>query len=165
MDLHCPNCNSTDLKKVSLAYQEGVSRGGGHARVRAVVIAGSGPDLVVGRASTRASQQSALSKQFGPPVKWSYRKVTGWLGLAFLCVGWLVSYTNAVATNATKVISAPLVFVGFVACVALVGMLFIAWQHNHSSYPRKYAEWNRSFLCQRCGAVSQYNVQKMAISD
>ena len=26
MDLHCPDCNSSDLKKVSLAYQENVRR-------------------------------------------------------------------------------------------------------------------------------------------
>ena len=160
MDSHCPKCNSTDLKKISLVYQEGLSRGGGHTRLRAAVIAGTGPDLVVARASTRTSQQSALSKQLGPPVKWSYRKVVGWLGLAFLCLGWLAFYTNAVATSATRVVSPPLVFLGFVACVALAGMLFVAWRHNHSSYPRKYAEWNRSFICQRCGALSQHSVQR-----
>ena len=155
MDLHCPKCNSSNLRKVSLAYQEGLSHGGGHARLRAAVIAGSGPDLVVGRACTRAFQQSVLSKQLGPPVKWSYRKAVGWLVLAFLCLGWLLFYTNAVATNATKLVWAPLVFLGFVACSALAGILFLAWRHNHSSYPRKFAEWNRSFICQRCGAVSQ----------
>jgi len=35
--LRCPNCNSTDLKKVSLAYQEGLFD---TARLRAVAVGG-----------------------------------------------------------------------------------------------------------------------------
>src|SRR5437870_13051166 len=90
MDLRCPKCNSTDLKKVPLAYQEGLYRTDARTRLRAVVVGGNGPDLVVGRATTRGSQQSALSKKLSPPVKWSYLKVIFWSVLVFRCVGWLV---------------------------------------------------------------------------
>src|SRR5438445_13789842 len=78
MDLRCPKCNSTDLKKVSLAYEEGLFRTEGRSRLRAVVAGGGGPDLVVGRATTRGTNQSALSKKLTTPVKWSYPKVIGW---------------------------------------------------------------------------------------
>jgi len=60
MDLRCPKCNSTDLKKVSLAHQEGLFRSEGRTRLRAVAVGGGGPDLVVGRATTRGTEQSAL---------------------------------------------------------------------------------------------------------
>src|SRR6266436_5655034 len=103
MDLRCPKCNSTDLKKVSLAYQEGRFRTDSRTRLRAAVVGGNGPDIVVGRATTRGSQQSALSKELSPPVKWSHLKVIFWSVLVFLCVGWIVFYANIVTTNATTV--------------------------------------------------------------
>src|SRR6266849_2334892 len=105
MDLRCPKCNSTDLKKVSLAYQQGLYRSDARARLSAALVGGNGPDLVVGRATTQASHQSALSKQLSPPAKWSYLKVGSWSVLAFLCVGWLVFYINTVATNSEAVFS------------------------------------------------------------
>jgi hypothetical protein len=109
----------------------------------------------MGRASTNASHQSALSKGLNPPVKWSYRKLIFWSVLVFLCGGWLVFYVNIVATNATTVVSGPLALFGFIAAVTFVGALFVTWRHNQSTHPRAYAEWDRSFICQKCGAVSQ----------
>jgi hypothetical protein len=42
----------------------------------------------------------------------------------------------------------------FAAIFAL--LLFLVWRHNHSTYLQRYAEWDRSFLCSRCGVVSQH---------
>jgi len=49
MDLRCPKVQQHDLKKVSLAYEEGLFRSEGRTRLRAVVVGSGGPDLVVGR--------------------------------------------------------------------------------------------------------------------
>jgi len=155
MDLRCPKCNSTDLKKVSLAYEEGLFRTDACTRLRAAVIGGSGPDLVMGRASTQGSQQSALSNRLSPPVKWSYRKIIFWSLLVFLCIGWIVFYVNTVTTNATTVISAPLTLFSLVSAGVFVCLLFFVWRHNHSTYTQRYALWEQSFICQRCGHVSQ----------
>src|SRR5260370_39745555 len=148
MDLRCPRCNSTDLKKVSLAYQEGLYQTEGRTRLRAVAVADGGPDLVVGRATTRGSQQSAFSKQLSPPVKWSYLKVIGWSVLVFVCVGWLVFYVNTVTTNSTTVSSAPLALFALISSAIFALLLFLVWRHNHSTYARKYVSWHRSFSCQ-----------------
>lgn len=86
MDLRCPKCNSTDLKKVSLAYQEGLFQTEARSRLRAVAVGSGGPDLVVGRATTRGTQQSALSKKLTPPLKWSYLKVLGWSVLLLISI-------------------------------------------------------------------------------
>src|SRR5712692_7989528 len=99
MDLVCPKCNSTDLKKVSLAYQEGLYRTDVNTRLSAALVGGNGPDLVVGRATTQASHQSALSKRLSLSARWSYLKIGSWSILAFLCVGWLVFYVNTVTTD------------------------------------------------------------------
>ncbi len=158
MDLRCPKCNSTDVKKVSLAHEEGLFRSEGRTRLRAVVVGGGGPDLVVGRATTRGTEQSALSKKLTPPEKWSYLKVIGWSVLVFLCSGWLVFYVNTVTTNATTVLSAPLTAFSLISGAVFVLLLFFVWKHNHSTYQRQFAQWDDSFICQRCGTVSQYNL-------
>lgn len=153
MDLRCPKCNSTDLKKVSLAYQEGLFRTDARTRLRAAVAGASGADLIVGRATTRGTQQSALSKQLSPPEKWSYLKVGSSAGLAFLCVGWLVFYINTVATSSSTVSSTPLTFFVLISAASFALLLFLVWKHNHSTYQRQFAEWDRSFICQHCGTV------------
>src|SRR5258708_13131628 len=99
MDLRCPKCNSTDLKKVSLAYQEGLYRSDARTRLSAALVGGNGPGLLVGRATTQASHQSALSKQLSPPAKWSYLRVGSWSVLAFLCFGWLPFSLNPTPPN------------------------------------------------------------------
>ena len=159
MDLRCPKCNSNDLKKVSLAYQEGLYRTYARTRLSAAVLGGNGPDLVVGRATTRGSQQSALSIKLSPPLEWSYLKVVFWSGLVFLSLGWIVFYVNTVSTNATTLISAPLTIFGLVSAGIFVLLLFFIWRHNHTAYAQRYARWDQSFICHRCGDVSQQEVQ------
>ena len=155
MDLRCPKCNSTDLKKASLAHQEGLFRSKGRTRLRAVVVGGGGPDLVVGRATTRGTEQSALSKQLSPPAKWSYLKVGSWSVLAFLCVGWLVFYVNTVTTNSSTVSSPPLTFFVVISAAIFAFLLLLVWKHN-STYKKRFAEWDSCFICSRCGAVSEH---------
>ena len=154
MDLRCPKCNSTDLKKVSLAYQEGLYRADARTRLSAAVVGGNGPDLLVGRATTQVSHQSALSKRLSPPVRWSYLKVGSWSVLAFLCVGWLVFYVNTVTTNSSTVSSPALTFFFLIFAAIFALLLFLVWKHNHSTYQTRFAEWDRSFICRQCGTVS-----------
>jgi hypothetical protein len=157
MELRCPKCNSTDLKKVSLVYQEGTFRTEAQTRMRAAVIGGNGADLLVGSASTRASQQSDLSKQLSPPIKWSYRKIVFWSVLVFLCGAWLVFCVNTITRNATTVMSSALTAYAWLAAVVFAVLLALVTRHNLSIYPRRFAEWDRSFICQRCSAVSKHS--------
>jgi hypothetical protein len=134
MELHCSQCGSSDLKKVSLAYQEGLFQTQGSTRVQAALIGGSGPDLVLGRAITRTSLQSALSKQLSPREKWSYLKIGSWFLLVFLCLGWLIFYVGTVTANATTVLSTPVALFGLTAAGIFVLLLYFVWKHNHSAY-------------------------------
>jgi hypothetical protein len=154
MDLRCPKCNSTDLKKASLAYQEGLYRADARTRLSAALVGGNGPDLMVGSATTQAFHQSALSKQLSPPAKWSYLKAGSWSVLALLCVGWLVFYVNTVATNSSTVLSPPLTLFALISAASFALLLFLVWKHNHFTYQKRFAEWDSSFFCERCGAVS-----------
>ena len=158
MEFQCPNCKSTDLKKVSLIYQEGLQRVSTRTRLRGVVVGSDGPDVVLGRATTKGSHQTEISKALAPPMRWSYLKLLGRSVLVFLSVGWIVFYANTIATNSSSVSSLPLTIYSLLATGLFVVVLLAYLKHNHSSYPLRYAEWHRSFLCERCGCISQHEL-------
>jgi len=164
MDLRCPDCNSTDLKKVSLAYEEGLFRNEGRTRLRAVAVGSGGPDLVAGRATTRTTHQTALSKRLAPPVKWPYLKVIFWSVLGFLTVGWLVFYVNTITTKAETVVSTPVILFALISVPIVVVLLLVIWRHNHLTYPRRYVEWDRSFICEHCGTLSQHDLGTRSVA-
>ena len=153
MDLRCPNCESTNLKKISLAYQEGTYHINSRTRIRGLLFAGGGPGALVGGATTRGSQQSALSKRLSPPSKWSYAKLVLWSGVVTLMA--LVLYVQHVMSSPVPASSLPVKLYVVFAPVVLFLLLGIVWRHNHSTYRQKYAEWDESFICERCGTVCQ----------
>ena len=157
MDLRCPQCNSADLKKLSLAYQEGISHVNAHTRLRGVVVGSDGPDLVVGSGTTKGIQQTAISKAVAPPTRWSYKRLIGWSVLLFLAVGWIVFYTNTVTTNSESVVSVPLTLYVVVALGIFAVLVTYFWKHN-AGYRLKLEKWDRSFLCKRCGTISQQDM-------
>src|SRR5438876_4890424 len=82
--------NSSDPKKVSLAYQQGLSPTVAHTRLRAATVGRCGPDLLIGKAATCGVHQSVLSKQLSPPVKWPYRKLVLWWAVVSCSIGRIV---------------------------------------------------------------------------
>jgi len=130
-----------------------------HTRFRAAVV-GHGPDFVIGKATTRGFHQSVLSKQLSPPVKWSYRKLILWWALAFLSLGWIVFYINAinaVTKNSGAVLSPPLTFFALLSAATFLLLLVLFWRHNQFTYKHRYSQWERLFLCQRCGTLTSRN--------
>src|SRR5438552_7735277 len=146
MDLRCPKCSSTDLKKVSLAYQEGLFHVDTRTRMLGFLFASGGPDVLVGRATTRGVQQTALSKSLVPPSKWSYLKLILWsAAISFVA---LVAYIRVVMTTPPPVSSLPVkIYVAVTPLVFLV-LLGSIWRHNHLTYRKKYSQWNDSFICE-----------------
>jgi len=123
-------------------------------RLRGVVVGSDGPDVVVGRATTKGTQQTEVSKVLTPPKKWSYVKLFGRSVLVFLSVGWIVFYVHTVETNSSSVLSLPLGIYGILGIGIVAGVCILFWKHNHTTYPRQFAQWEQSFICQRCGTVS-----------
>jgi hypothetical protein len=151
-ELRCPRCGGSNLKKVSLAYQEGVYRVHTRSRFLGFLFGSDGPDLIVGRGVTEGVQQTELSKRLRPPTKWSYIKLTGWWAAVSVTV--LIMYVHSVMGSSTRV-SSPTAVVGmFVVGIGFLVSLFLVWINNRLAYPRQYEEWNHRWLCQRCGEVS-----------
>jgi hypothetical protein len=156
MDPQCPNCRSTDLKKVSLAYQEGVSHLQGHSRLRGFVFGGGGgPLFVAGRATISGIQRTELSKMLEPPVKWSYTRL--FVRAVAVTVVAIAAGVVFVASSTPPVSTLPIKLYVFIAPVIFLFLTFLVWRYNRLEYPLAYARWNRSYVCQRCGTVSVHD--------
>ena len=88
-------------------------------------------------------------------MKWSYRKLILWWALAFLSIGWILFYTNAVTKNSAAVLWPPLTLFGLLSAATFLLLLVLFWRHNQSTYKRRYTQWERSFLCERCGTLTE----------
>ena len=152
-ELRCPNCGGSGLRKVSLTHEKGVYHVDTKTRLRAFLFGSDGPNVIVGKAVTEGVHQTQLSRRLRPPMKWSYLKVFGWAVVIFFTV--LIVYVHSVMGSSTKVSALPAVVGMFVVATGFLISLVLIWGHNHLIYPRQYAEWNDSWLCQRCGGVSR----------
>jgi hypothetical protein len=92
------------------------------------------------------------SATLSPPQKWSYLKLLGrFVALSFVA---LVIYVHSPMARASTSSSLPLELYGLIASCVFVLLVFLTWKHNHFIHARRYGEWNRSFICKRCGALS-----------
>ncbi len=154
MDLRCPNCHTSDLKKVSLAYQEGVSRARTKSRLRALLFGEDGPNVIVGTAVMKGVYQTDLSRELRPPKKWSYGKVLLWAGIVSVIS--LIVFTHTVMGSSSMISALPVVVFGGIGLGVFLVLLLLVWRHNLLVYPQRYSRWNASYVCQRCGALSQH---------
>jgi hypothetical protein len=154
--LYCTHCQSTDLRKVSLVYEQGRFGLEARTRFRGFLLGTDGPDLIGGYAHTVGVVPSRLSNKLRPPVKWSYLKIVGWFVFFFLVA--LVAYIQSVKSSSRPASSLPVTIYVVVASCLLVFLELVIWRHNHHAYLFERTRWERSFLCMRCGRVSVHTV-------
>ena len=88
-------------------------------------------------------------------MKSSYRKLIRWWALAFLSIGWIVFYINTLTQNSAAVLSPGLTFFALLSAATFLLLLVLFWRHNQTTYKRRYSQWDRSFLCHRCGTLTE----------
>src|ERR1700730_14097979 len=135
----CPNCNSIDVKKTSLIHAAGVYESRGRI---SGFLAGSGEGLFFGR--YRGVSQSHLSKGVSPPTKLSY-SAPGLL--------WLVVFFPMMAIVGRAKLSALTTLISVFYVLALPVYLLLVLSYNWLVHPKKRKNWERKFMCQRCGAL------------
>jgi hypothetical protein len=158
MELRCPQCDSSDLRKGSLAYQEGLYHANMRTRLTGLLFGSVGPSALIGTARTKGFHQTELSRLLRPPMKWSYVKLIGWFALILFIS--LIAYAQMVMASPPPVSSLPGELFAASLCAVFVLFLAAVWKHNHTTYRAEYAKWGRSFVCQRCGAVSFHDVPR-----
>jgi hypothetical protein len=72
----------------------------------------------------------------------------------FVGIGWIIFYVNTITKNSSVVFSPPLIFFSLLSAATFLLLLVLFWRHNQSAYKRRYSQWERSFLCQRCGSLT-----------
>ena len=152
MDLRCPKCGWPHLTAASLVHQEGLQHVTLRRHLLGFVFFGGGPTPFIGRGTSRGVQQTELSRIVRPPAKWSYVRLV--LRSILVTIAAIVSYVVYVAASTPPVSTMPMKLYVFGAPVVFVFLAFSVWLHNRVEYPRQFARWERSFVCQRCGAVS-----------
>lgn len=142
----CPNCNSTDLRRLSLIHAAGSyeTRGG----ILGFLL---GDGLLFG--GYRGASQSRLSKMAGPPRKGSY------LGPAIL---WLVGFFIVMAFAGRGKLSTPTAIFSMAYLVLLPTLLIGTFVYNLFLRPKKLRDWENKFMCQRCGAVTEIRTSAQA---
>jgi uncharacterized integral membrane protein len=73
----------------------------------------------------------------------------------FLSIGWIVFYINTGAKNSAAVLSPPLTLFALLSAATFLLLLVLFWMHNQTTHKRRYSQWGRSFLCQRCGTLTE----------
>jgi hypothetical protein len=146
----CPNCNSTDLKKLSLVYAAGVYESRG--RIGGLLL-GSGDGHLLGK--YKGASQSRLSKMASPPGKAPY--------IAPIIL-WLLGFFIVMAFTAREKLSRIMgaLSVGYV--LLLPGYLLAALIYNFFLRPKKYKDWNEEFICQRCGIHSRIGLGESGVA-
>ena len=88
--MQCTVCQSTNLVKISLAYEQGLSDYNGRSRSRGLSLGTGGMGFWGGSTKTSGTFQTRLSARLSPPTKMSYWKTTVWWFLGFLAL-WFIA--------------------------------------------------------------------------
>ena len=67
----------------------------------------------------------------------------------------VIFYVNAITRNSFAVLSPPLIVCSWLSAITFLLLLVLFWRHNQSTYKRRYSQWERSFVCQRCGTLTE----------
>jgi hypothetical protein len=148
--MECAVCQSTNLVKASLAYEQGLSAYKGRSRSHGLSLGTGGLGLWGGRAKTTGTFQTRLSARLSPPTKWSYWKAFKWWLPGFIILWFVGIAVQENAHNATE-ISRLFGWAMDVYATALVGLWCLIWRYNQRVFPAQYTRWDRSFMCRRCG--------------
>jgi len=152
MELRCPNCGSSELRKAFLVYEEGRYHARSRTRLRGLVLGGDGLDFIIANAHTGGMFQTELSKRLQPPRKWSYLKLAGWFAVSSVVA--LVAYVQSFMAGSGASSSPPVAIFVTVGTGIFLLLGLIVWRHNHAVYPQQLNQWNRTYFCDRCGSSS-----------
>lgn len=126
--MYCSNCNSPDVRKLSLVYESGLSFV--NTTTTGVGYAGA---LGVGGAQTKGTHVTAISAKAAPPQKKSAGAAVAWLIVTGL-LGLVWHFW----------------FIGTV--LAVLAMVSVS-DYNKKKWPALFAAWDSKYMCGRCGAI------------
>lgn len=151
--MECSSCHSTDLVKLSLVYEQGLSELQAQSRLAGLSLGTAGLGFWGGRARTTGTLQTRLSRRLSPPGKMSYWKALVFWFLSFVLVGCVSGYLGAISHISDKLFHQRFNLFGDIYTGSLVFLLWLIWRYNHRVFPARHTRWDRSFICRRCGKI------------
>lgn len=148
----CPKCRSEDVKVLPLVAAAGTSS----ISLMSATIGGSTHGMGVASSATSGMQRTTLSASVAEPQPMQPKDGMVW---GFGCGGALATVFLAAisGTAGSNVFTIGAVLSGGAALVASAISRREAAEWNETSYPRERERWRRSFICMRCGLVTDPN--------
>ena len=135
----CPNCSSTDFRKVSLVYAAGIHESRGWFLG---LLLGGVDGALLGR--YRGTSQSRLSRLLNPPRRLPYVAPT---------VLWLIGFFILMSFDAQGKLSWAMAVLSVAYILLLPAYVLGSLTYNLFFRPKKFKQWQQKFMCQRCGAT------------
>lgn len=126
----CPTCQSTGITKLALVIAKST-------RTFGIGTLGFGFRRGAYTAGSIGASANQIAQQFPPPAPKSYHLFL----LTFALIGAVVEHKGHEEGIAT------------IALIVLLVLLVRAIWYNYKVYPAVAAQWERLFLCNRCGSV------------
>ena len=124
--IHCPNCGAEEISKLSVSYRQRLP-------------AFEADDVVQHRALSAQDADDPITDELAPPRKASYWVIF----VACQAFIWVVALIGVSRWFMTIWASGWM--------IATVVLWVGAYRHNTKQWPEKMRDWNRTYLCQRCG--------------
>lgn len=139
--MQCAECNSDNVQRLSVVYEAGTQKINTQSRTfgSGVGIGGGGAGLGFGSANTHTTgtSQSHLAQKAAPPKKRSFAPT------AILAALGIIPYV---------MLSLP--FTILLLLLAVAGIwAYMAYRYNTQQYPPLYQAWQKSWHCNKCGAI------------
>lgn len=151
MALVCPSCESHEVRKVSLVYEEGFQK----TRTKTIFGGGAisllGPVFGLGAAYSRGTSQSLLAERLAPP---RVPRPFFYAVIAFLVIG-IVGLLPPILIGIIfgNIAYHFVVFIWFAALIAYPCYVFIREMALLRGYQKKLSDWNQLFMCNQCGHI------------
>lgn len=154
--LACDACGSDQLRKYSVVYEEQHGTSTSKTKMAGVGLGSGGVGAGIGAGKTSGITTTQLAQRVAPPSKEAMVKndsATTLATVATLIVGFGAAY---IAYQAAGFMWAVGVFVVvFIVGVAIGGNISEVDQR----YRKAYAEWDRKYICMKCGATKSQTVE------
>lgn len=140
----CPSCKSDNIQAFPIAYENGTSHSSSASSAVGLGMSGGKLGIGVGSGTTHTTSMSLTAQKVAPPQKatlilYAMVAAPGLLGMLFLFGG--------IDTG-----SFGMGVFGF-AAMAFGVYVIKQFQKKQAEYPLKYSQWQRSWLCHKCGGT------------
>ncbi len=147
LNKQCSNCNSDNTQSFQMVYAQGTSSGNFSG------LSYNGDN--VGMVGGKSTNQSVLASKIAPPNKPYFRLITIVFLSIFFFILTSIILKFVIDSLLTRSLIAVISTILFAALTTKYESIKLAKEQN--IYTRELSEWQKSWLCLRCGSMWRIN--------